>query len=130
MMGPMKIEVLEPEFAVCKVAGYDGVDWDAPFTFAGTTDTEKSLVCPLERVPERILARENDWRGMRVAGQLDFALVGILARISSALAAADIGLFAVSTFDTDYVFVKAGNLDRALDVLAGAGYEILPRPFS
>ena len=121
----MKIEILDPEFTVCKVAGSEGVDRDAPFTFRGMTDAENSLVCPTERVPAGTLAREDGWRGMRVAGKLDFALIGIMARISSALAAAGIGLFAVSTFDTDYVFVKAGNLERALDALAGAGFEIV-----
>lgn len=120
----MKIEVLAPEFTVCKVAGYKGVDLESPFTFAGSTDAEKSLVCPADRVPGETLAREDGWRGMRIVGQLDFALIGILARISSALASAGIGLFAVSTFDTDYVFVKAGNLDRALEALAGAGFGI------
>lgn len=119
----MEIEVLEPDFSVCKVAGYEGVDMGAPFTFTGATDAEKSLVCPTERVPAGTLAREDGWRGVRVAGQLDFALVGILARISSALAAEGIGLFAISTFDTDYVFVKAGNLPRALAALAAAGFE-------
>ena len=120
----MKLEILEPEFTVCKVSGSEGVERDAPFTFWASTDAEKSLVCPTERVPAGTLLREDGWRGMRVAGQLDFALTGILARISSALAAAEIGLFAVSTFDTDYVFVKAGNLERALDALARAGFEI------
>ena len=119
----MKIEVLEPDFSVCKVADYGGVDWSAPFTFMGSTDAEKSLVCLTERVPEETLAREDGWRGVRIAGRLDFALVGILARISSALAAANIGLFAVSTFDTDYVFVKAANLPRALAALAAAGFD-------
>lgn len=120
----MKLEVLAAEFTVCKVAGYKGVDLEHPFTFAGSTDDEKSLVCPADRVPGETLAREDGWRGMRIVGHLDFALIGILARISSALASAGIGLFAVSTFDTDYVFVKAGNLDRALEALAGAGFEI------
>lgn len=118
----MNIEVLAPEFTVCKVAGYGGVDWETPFTFAGATDAEKSLVCPSDRVPADVLAREDGWRGVRVAGRLDFALTGILARISTALAEAGIGIFAVSTFDTDYVFVKAWNLPRALDALAAAGF--------
>ena len=119
----MKIEVLAPAFSVCKVQGYEGVDCTAPFTFTASTDAEKSLVCPTERAPAETLAREDGWRGMRIAGQLDFALVGILARISSALAEAGVGLFAVSTFDTDYVFVKAANLPRALAALAAAGFD-------
>ena len=120
----MKIEVLDPDFSVCKVAGYGGVDLGAPFTFMGTTDAERSLVCPTERVPAGTLAREDGWRGLRVEGPLDFSLTGILAGISSALASAGVGLFAVSTFDTDYVFVKGGDLESALEALAGAGFGI------
>ena len=119
----MKIRVLKEFFSVCKVASYEGVDLDTPFVFTGATDREKSLVCPTDRVPVATLAREDGWRAFRIEGQLDFSLVGILARISSVLAAEKIGIFAVSTFDTDYILVKAENLERALVALARAGYE-------
>ena len=120
----MKLNILEESFSVCKIASYEGVDLDAPFVFTGSTDMEKSLVCPTDRVPATTLAREDGWRAFRIEGQLDFSLVGILARISSILAAEKIGIFAISTFDTDYILVKAENLDRALSALAGAGYGI------
>ena len=119
----MKLRVLEESFSVCKVASYEGVDLGAPFVFTGSTDAEKSLVCPTERVPAATLAREDGWRAFRIEGQLDFSLVGILARISSVLAAEKIGIFAVSTFDTDYILVKAENIGRALAALDRAGYE-------
>ena len=118
----MKLNVLKESFSVCKVASYEGVDLDAPFVFTGSTDMEKSLVCPTDRVPATTLAREDGWRAFRIEGQLEFSLVGILARISSILAAEKIGIFAISTFDTDYILVKAENLDRALVALAHAGY--------
>ncbi len=119
----MKLDVLKESFSVCKVASYEGVDLGAPFVFTGSTDAEKSLVCQTERVPAATLAREDGWRAFRIEGQLDFSLVGILARISSVLAAEKIGIFAVSTFDTDYILVKAENLGRALAALDRAGYE-------
>ena len=119
----MKLCILKKPFSVCKVASYEDVDLDAPFVFTGATDKEKSLVCPTDRVPAATLAREDGWSAFRIEGQLDFSLVGILARISSVLAAEKIGIFAVSTFDTDYILVKAENLDRALAALAHAGYE-------
>ena len=119
----MKLRVLEGPFSVCKVAGYGGVDLAAPFVFAASTDEEKSLVCPTDRVPAATLAREDGWRAFRVEGPLDFSLVGILAEISAILAAEEIPLFAVSTFDTDYFLVKSENLDPALTALAGAGFE-------
>ena len=117
----MKLSVLKESFSVCKVASYEGVDLDTPFVFTGATDREKSLVCPTDRVPVATLAREDGWRAFRIEGQLDFSLVGILARISSVLAAEKIGIFAVSTFDTDYILVKAENLERALVALARDG---------
>ena len=119
----MKIRVLKESFSVCKVASYEGIDLDAPFVFTGSTDRERALVCPSSRVPDATLAREDGWRAFRIEGQLDFSLVGILARISSILATEKIGIFAVSTFDTDYILVKAENLERALVALARAGYE-------
>ena len=123
-MNVLTIEPLEPVFSVCKVADYTGTETDFPFCFIGRTDQEKSLVCPVERVPARTLAREDGWRAFRICGELDFSLVGILARISEILASAGIGLFAVSTFNTDYVLTKAENFSRALSLLENAGYRI------
>ena len=119
----MKLRVLEESFSICKVTSYEGIDLAAPFVFTGSTDGEKSLVCPTSRVPAATLAREDGWRAFRIEGTLDFSLVGILARIASTLAAEGIGIFAVSTFDTDYILVKAENLGRALAALVRAGYE-------
>ncbi len=118
------LEVLAPRFSVCKAADYSGVDLARPFCFTGATDEENSLVCPEELVPENTTERDDGWRGFRITGQLDFALIGILARISAILAANEIGIFAVSTFNTDYIFTKEANFDRALEALADAGYEI------
>lgn len=120
----MKVEVLAGEFSVCKVGDYGGVDLGAEFTFTGSTDGERSLVCPAGAVPEGTLAREDGWRGMRVEGTLDFGLVGVLAGLSAALAGAGVGIFAVSTYDTDYLFVKGADLGRAVETLRAAGYGV------
>ena len=66
--------------------------------------------------------REDGWRVFRVEGPLDFSLVGVLSRISGALARAGVGLFALSTFDTDYILVRAGQAARAEDALRRAGF--------
>ena len=95
-----------------------------PMCFTGSTDEEKSLVCPETLVPENTAARDDGWRGMRIIGQLDFSLIGILAAISKILASEDIGIFAVSTYNTDYIFTKEENFDKALEALKNAGYEI------
>ena len=118
----MRLEVLGPAFSVCKVCKITGEMLSADFCFAARTDRELSLVCPQQDAPPDALAREDGWRAFRVAGTLDFGLVGILARLSSALAGAGIGLFAVSTYDTDYILVKRENLDRAVAALKAAGY--------
>ncbi len=68
-------------------------------------------------------AREDGWRAFRIEGVLDFSLTGILSAISGILAENGIGIFAVSTYNTDYILVKAENLVKALDVLREAGYE-------
>ena len=120
----MKLEVLPQMFSVCKVADYGGVDLGAPFVFTGVTDDEKSLVCPMALVPANTTARSDGWRAFRVAGTLDFSLVGILAALSKTLADAGVGIFAISTFDTDYILTKAEDFDRALAALRATGHEI------
>ncbi len=68
---------------------------------------------------------EDGWRALRVKGVLDFSLTGILAKISGILANAKIGIFAVSTYNTDYILMKKENFEKALNVLSDAGYDIL-----
>ena len=118
------IEPLEPELSVCKVEDYSQIDICHPFSFTGSTDEEFSLVCPTEMVPANTTERDDGWRAFRIVGVLDFSLIGILAGISSVLAENKIGLFAVSTFNTDYILTKEEHFERALDVLRNAGYII------
>ena len=120
----MRIEVLEPEFTVCKVTDYSGVDLEGEFVFTGSTDRERSLVCPTTVVPVDTVSREDGWRAFRVVGQLDFSLVGVLASMTSALATEGIPVFAVSTFDTDYILVRSRDLYHAADALRGSGFEV------
>ena len=118
------LEPLEIPFSVCKVTDYTGIDMDQPFVFSGRTDQEKSLVCPTAIVPDNTLARDDGWRAFRICGELDFSLIGILAKISKILAENAIGIFAISTYNTDYILTKEKNFDKALQVLADTGYEI------
>ena len=90
----------------------------------GCQGEELSLVCRMEDVPENTLERDDGWRGFRIEGVLDFSLIGILSRLSTILAENKISIFAVSTYNTDYILTKAENFDRAMDVLAAAGYEV------
>ena len=72
-----------------------------------------------------LLACEDGWRAFRIEGQLDFSLVGILAPIATVLAEAKVGIFAVSTYNTDYVLVKEAQFAQAMDMLAEAGYTVV-----
>lgn len=120
----MIIEKLEHDFSVCKVKDYSSVNLSGEFCFTGKTDNENSLVCLTADVPNDTTAREDGWQAFRISGTLDFALVGILARISAILAENEIGIFAISTYDTDYVLVKKENYRKALRVLENDGYTV------
>lgn len=120
----LRMVALEPDFSVCKVEDYSRLDLGQPFVFTGSTDEEKSLVCPTAIVPQNTVERDDGWKALRIMGILDFSLIGILARISSVLAENRIGIFAVSTFNTDYVFVKKSDFDKSVKALEDAGFII------
>lgn len=123
----MDIEIIGGKFAVCKVSDFSIVDLSEPFVFVSKTDRENSLVCPIEKIPANAVCVEKTWRAFRIAGALDFSLIGILSAVSSVLAGNKIGIFAVSTYDTDYIFTKEENFDSALKALKNAGYKIIGR---
>ena len=118
------LEPLKLRFSVCKVSDYSGIDLMQPFCFTGTTDEEYSLVCPEALVPDNTTDRDDGLKGFRIIGQLDFSLIGILAGISKVLASNGIGIFAISTYNTDYILTREENFDKSLKVLKDAGYEI------
>ena len=120
----MKIKALPYELSVCKVADVSAIDLNDDIFFVGKTDEELSLVCKTTSVPSSAVARDDGWKGFRIEGVLDFSLIGILSKISTILAENKIGIFAVSTYNTDYILVKEENFERALNVLSEAGYEI------
>lgn len=120
----MKVKKLPYEFTICKVADPSAIDLTDEFCFVGKTDEELSLVCRTEKTPAVTIKRDDGWRGIRIEGVLDFSLIGILSKISTILAENKIGIFAVSTYNTDYILVKAENFDRAMDALSNAGYEV------
>lgn len=78
----------------------------------------------MESVPTNTTFRDDGWRAFRICGTLDFSLIGILSKISTILAEAEIGIFALSTYDTDYILVKKCNFEKAMAALRSAGYEI------
>ena len=121
----MELKRIEHKLTVCKVSGISGINMDAGFYFIGKTDEELSLVCRTEDTPKDAIERDDGWRGFRIQGVLDFSLIGILSKLSGILAAHKIGIFAVSTYNTDYILVKEENYERALTVLASEGYTVV-----
>ncbi|MFR7437361.1 MAG: amino acid-binding protein [Clostridiales bacterium 44_9] len=121
----MKIEKISADLSVCKVENYSEVDLSQEYCFIGKTDEENSLVCLTENVPKNVAVRDDGWKAFRVQGTLDFSLIGILSRISAILADNKIGIFAISTYNTDYILVKAENYNNSLTVLAEAGFSIV-----
>ncbi len=120
--------ILPGRLTVCRLAGTNDIDLSLPFFFAGRAGDEVFLVCKTEDVPAAVTAREDGWRALRVRGTLDFSLVGILSSITAALAEQGIGLFAMSTYDTDYILVKEESLARAADALTAAGHTVNDDP--
>lgn len=122
----MIIKKIQGDFTVCKVQDFTEVNLETEYCFIGKTDEENSVVCRTVDAPQNTIEREDGWRAFRIEGILDFSLTGILAKIATLLAEEKIGIFAVSTFNTDYVLVKKENETAALEKLhRDGGYEIL-----
>lgn len=122
----MNLQIIPGSFAVCRLAEGTPIPANDDFWFLSRTDEELSLVCRSESVPELVQRVEDGWRMFRIYGELDFALTGILAGLSAVLARAGIPLFAVSTFNTDYILVKSVHFDRAVEVLRADGHAFNP----
>jgi hypothetical protein len=124
----MKLLVLPDRLAVCRLARDVAVPawaWQGTLVSVTRTDNELSIVCDEASVPECAATVERGWRVLRVAGTLDFALVGVLARLAAPLAEAGVSIFALSTFDTDYLLVREASLDVAVAALCAAGHDVV-----
>ena len=125
----LNLTLLPDRLAICRLAADDALPaWAVTargFLSLTRTAGELSVVCPESIVPEGV-KQESGWVACRVAGPLDFALTGILAALAGPLADAGISLFAVSTFDTDYILVRASAVEAAGAALRAAGHTITP----
>jgi len=124
---PLQLTILPQQLAVCRLPPHAPIPaWatDGPLWSLARTPDELSLVCAEAQVPPGVTA-ERGWQALVVAGPLDFALTGILHAITGPLAAAAISLFALSTYDTDYVLIRATDLERAVAALRTAGHTVM-----
>jgi hypothetical protein len=110
--------------SVCKLGAMPDMDVGGFFSLT-CTDKEISLVCETARTPKNAVRRENGYCAFEVLGPLDLSLIGIAAGITTALAKSRVSVFAVSTFDTDYILVKEAKVEQAIDALVGAGYTVV-----
>lgn len=123
----LTLEVLSKTIGVCKLDTAQAVPtWAYQGEFFSITKTmeEISIVCSEENIPKDVLC-ERSWKVFKVQGTLDFGLVGILAKITTALANAGLGIFAISTYNTDYILVKEKDLQCAITALRNDGHEII-----
>lgn len=120
----MELQKLPYQITVCQLTSVENIVLDTDFYFIEKTEDEISLICKTEDTPNNTVAgkREDGWRGFRIQGVLDFSLIGILSKISGILAAQEIGIFALSTYNTDYILVKEENFERAMEALKAEGY--------
>lgn len=121
----MELKKLKDEFSVCKVPTINRLDLNAEYTFLAVTDDEISLVCKSANAPADATHAEHGWRGLKIQGILDFSMVGVIAKIATLLAENAISIFVVSTYNTDYIFVKQAGYENAITVLAANQYEIV-----
>lgn len=121
----MIIQKLKYDLTVCKIETEKDIDLTMEFYAIGKTDEEISLVCPTDHVPVNTIEREDGWKAFRIQGVLDFSLIGVLSKISSILASNRIGIFAISTYNTDYILTKGADFDRALSLLEAEGYTVV-----
>ena len=120
----MELKKIDKDFKVCKVENLKQVNMDKDFIFVSKTDEEISVVCETKDVPDNTVERSDGYKAFRIEGKLDFSLIGILSKISTALAKNNIGIFAISTYNTDYILVKSEEFNKAAEVLDEKGYRI------
>jgi uncharacterized protein len=122
----LTLSVLPEILAICRLDRDTAIPAWATGDFVSITRTndELSIVCDERAVPSGVKA-DRGWRALKIEGPLDLSLTGVLASIAVPLAEARINIFAISTFDTDYVLVKADRVIEAIGELRSAGHPIL-----
>lgn len=142
----MKIKLLDGKFAVCRLNNKSKIPtWINTEKFYSITKTEDelSLVCEVSSIPKEYLDSsilntniedsteidaimiELGWEILKIVGPLDFSLIGILSKISTLLADNGISIFAISTYDTDYILIKEDSIDKACEFLVADGYTLI-----
>lgn len=124
----LALSVLHHRLAICRLPADAALPaWcvDAQWYSVTRTEDELSVVVPEERIPPSLTAEiERGWRALKVQGPLEFSMTGVLANLSVPLADGGVSIFAISTYDTDYILVRSSDLDRAVAILREQDYAI------
>ena len=123
-MQKIELQKLDYKLSLCKLSDVGMVDFTRELVFLSRTPDEISLVCESDYVPPNFIEMEEGWRALRVAGVLDFELIGIVANISRILAEAEISVFVVSTYNTDYILMKEEKFEAGVQALVRGGYAL------
>ncbi|WP_352400293.1 ACT domain-containing protein [Anaerotignum sp.] len=121
----MLLEWISGDFSIAKWTTKRKIEDLDQFSFWSRTDKELSLVCPTNKLPNDVEMNEDGWKLFRVSGKMEFSLVGILSQISGCLAKQKISIFAISTYDTDYILIKEINAKLAQEVLESEGWDFV-----
>jgi uncharacterized protein len=123
----LTLKILKDRYSVCRLNKNDEIPkwiFDEEFFSITRTDDELSIVCLQDKIKEDIKC-EKDWKVLKIEGPLDFSLVGILSRISTLMANNGISIFAISTYDTDYILIKEESINKVIEVLENNNYNII-----
>ena len=120
----MNIKLLDYDFSIVKVDNINSIDFNKEYFFYSKTDEEISIVCKNFDEPKDYNSISRNWKGFRIEGILDFSLIGIIKEISTILANNKIGIFVISTYNTDYVFVKEENFKKTVELLKANNYNV------
>jgi uncharacterized protein len=122
----MKLYVLDELYAVVRCDPDGGLPYwvsGGQFWSATRSDSELSIVCRQDDVPDDASA-ERGWCALELAGPLNFSLTGVVAALVTPLAEAEVPIFVISTFETDYLLVRERDLPRSVEVLTAAGHDV------
>ena len=126
MTAKFPLRLLPGELAVCRLGPRDPAPaWvdGAPFSCVMRTPEELSIVCAAANVPPQV-KHEAGWQAFQLVGPVPFTTTGVVSGLTAPLAAVGIGVFVLSTFDTDFLLVKQENLERTVAALRGSGHDV------
>ncbi len=120
----MKLKKLERHLSICKLESVADVDLSKDFYFLGKTRRDITLVCNTSEAPATYIEKDDGWKAFVIDEVMGLTEVGIMSAISGVLAKNGIGMFAASSYTSDYILVKEQNYEKAMFALAQDGYEI------